>query len=320
MIIYNDIIKAIRIILVIVTVFSVESVNIFANSDDVKGFTDMVENFEEEYIPKDVLKEEGYIVIDSIEAAEALKHDDYQTFIKERSEKLKEIPDELIEGYNLFLFEKLDIEQGNVEPDFEQLKNNIKRINNIDVQKNIKKLKKACNSQTIAAIDDDILVKQLEVLKNTKVEDMILSYFSANDYPISYGMFLHSLISNPKNLYYNIEGINAYKLDCGDMDLAHTFSYEFMLEKNFIKMIHDFAKADTCEENKDGFHYEFNRGDLKYSIHGTTNMRLHRKTSGKTYFRIWDVYDFAGTLAYLLDWTTTTNTYGVTIEGMYQWS
>lgn len=49
-------------------------------------------------------------------------------------------------------------------------------------------------------------------------------------------------------------------------------------------------------------------------------MRLHRKTTGKTYFRIWDVYDFVDSLAKFLEWTTTTNNYGITIEGSYQWN
>ena len=85
-------------------------------------------------------------------------------------------------------------------------------------------------------------------------------------------------------------------------------------------MIYNFSRRGAWEENTDGHHYEFNTGDLALSIHGTTNMRLHRMPSTKTYFRIWDVYDFAGELAVFLNWTTNTSTYGTIIEGSYQWS
>ena len=307
-------------IIILVLVVTMLPLNVFADSVNNKNLVDMANAYNEEYLANEVLEKEGYIVIDTLEKADQVRKEDVEKLTKERNEKLSKIPDYLIRKYNLFLKDRIDLESNYDKVEFYSIKDNVMKVNEVDEEENLLKFKKFCNDQRINSMDDDILIEDLTILKNTTVEDMILAYFSSNDYPISYGMFLHSLTSNPKNLYYNIEGVSAYKVSCGDMSLSHTFAYEFLQEKDFIKMIYDFAKAGSYEENRDGFHYEFNRGDLKYSIHGTTNMRLHRKTTGKTYFRIWDVYDFDDSLAKFLEWTTTTNNYGITIEGSYQWN
>lgn len=47
------------------------------------------------------------------------------------------------------------------------------------------------------------------------------------------------------------------------------------------------------EKNQDGFHFEFPfNSNLGLAIHGTTNIRLHCVQYQKTYFRIYDIYDF----------------------------
>ena len=191
-------------IIILVLVVTMLPLNVFADSVNNKNLVDMANAYNEEYLPNEVLEKEGYIVIDTLEKADQVRKEDVEKLTKERNEKLSKIPDYLIRKYNLFLKDRIDLESNYDKVEFYSIKDNVMKVNEVDEEENILKFKKFCNDQRINSMDDDILIEDLTILKNTTVEDMILAYFSSNDYPISYGMFLHSLTSNPKNLYYNI--------------------------------------------------------------------------------------------------------------------
>ncbi len=76
-------------------------------------------------------------------------------------------------------------------------------------------------------------------------------------FPISYGFFLHSLTSNPSNLYYDTEGVTAFPNNCGDMDLQHSLALELYFKNpEFLRRVVDFAYK--------GYYISINNMESKY--------------------------------------------------------
>lgn len=329
--------KVIPVLLVVIMLFLTSSLG-FAKTDEL---TDMVKKYESSTLTKEILENENYIIIDSEEKAKAVAEEDLKKIEYERAKELSKIPSYIKEKYKEF--ENLNGKYTKSDPTFKSKKPGLEEVlfelkskklldfnyTNDEILKDFKTFLKDKESNLYSQeikistnnnIDDSTLKEHLIVLRTNTVEDAILSAFKVADYPVSHDMFLHSLTKNPKNLYYQIEGVQAYKGNFGTMNIAPSIKYGFLENPGFLTMLRNFARAGSSELNRDGYHYEFNNGDLAYSIHGTTNIRLHRMKYDRAFFRIWDIYDFDGLLNKILNLTTNTNIYGITIEGLHDGS
>lgn len=318
----------------------------FANSEDL---TDMSKEYESPVLSKEILESENYIIIDSEEKAKAVADEDLKTLKKERDKELSKIPSYIVKSYKEFeksnLVGSVQMEESSLslstdakltklslEESLSSLKSKKLFDSNYtnselsaDFKNFYKKQKKnsylksetsLVYSNDIDTIDDSALESHITTLRTNSVEDNILAFFKASNYPVSYDTFLHSLTSSPKNLYYQTEGQQAYLGSFGTMNIAPAIKYGLLKNPGFLIKLQNFARAGYSELNQAGHSYIFNREDLAYSIHGTSGLRLHRMSYDRAYFRIWDVYDFASILK-PLDYITSTSHYGITIEGLH---
>lgn len=280
-----------------------------------------------ENLTQEILEEENYIVIDSPEKAIQVHRENLENLNLIRAKSLKDIPIELINEFNSFIKSKqLTNDKAFKSRDRDSYFQQILLSNQINskdytIRELTRDFNEFSNKTIITQIyknDLNKLERDLDVLRTTFVEDMILSAFMAADMPVSYGMFLHSISSNsPKNLYYQTEGSNAYLGGFGNMNLSPSLKYGFYQNPSFIMKIANFSVMGNGETNQIVPNYEFNNGDLAYSIHGTTSFRIHRIHYNKSYWRFWDVYDFDGLLNKIINATTNSSEYGITVEGLY---
>lgn len=328
-----------RTIIVLFIVSLVLSINnlVFAKK---QGLTDMAKFYSAQNLTKEILDNENYIIIDSDEKAKMVAREDLINLKDKREEEISKIPLSILKSYKSFeqIYEKTskdkltsELESNTLGKMIDSLKRNKLLDSNYKIDEVVKDFRRFCEKESeikkklgsfytdrsIHDISDFELKTHLTALRKRTAEDAILDAFKIAKYPVSHDLFLHSLVDNPKNLYYQTEGKQAYKGKYGTMNIASSIKYGFLKNPGFLIKLKKFAREGNDDFDKDGYHYEFNNGDLAYSIHGTTNLRMHRTKYDKVFFRIWDVYDFDGLLNKILELTTDTNEYGVVIEGLH---
>lgn len=322
--------KLLYVSLAFIIVFSTNSL-IFAKTNTL---TDIAEEYESLILDKEILESKNYIIIDSEEKAKTVAKENLINLKKRREKDLSEIPKYTIENFEKFK----DINgyaQENIlseligrtleTPKLEEIELELetKKIFNSDYTEDelLEDFKIFLKNEKITDIADSNLKEHLTILRTNIVEDAILLAFQVADFPVSHDMFLHSISSSsPQNLSYQTQGRPIRKGSFGSMDLAPSIKFGFLVNPTFLLMLQAFARAGDYEYNNDGYHYEFNNDDLAYSIHGTTNIRFHRMSYDRAFFRIWDIYDFDGLLNKLLNLTTKTSEYGIIIEGLHDGS
>lgn len=188
---------------------------------------------------------------------------------------------------------------------------NIKQAYSINIdEKTLKNVKFGENVSDNSI--DKITFDRLMEISGTEA---IRKWFRAKHYTVSLAFFNHSLLDNPSNLRYQTEAERSDPVVIGIK--------KGLYENDFVEQVARFGYENDDESNmagdyiKNNYFSEFNVGDLRFAIHGLHNIRFHRMYYGKTYFRLYDVYDFDRYLSALLDLITSgTSPYDIIIEGL----
>ncbi|MDD7353262.1 MAG: hypothetical protein PUG84_07335 [Peptoniphilaceae bacterium] len=180
-------------------------------------------------------------------------------------------------------------------------------------------LKQTVNA-AFPSIPKELKEQYFNSLSQTSSISAIRGIFKVNRLPISYHFYNHSLTSSPSDLRFNIVGYPAQLVNRYDGYGIESNIKQGMYVSQFNLDVANFGYSGNDELNQDGFHFEFAlNSDLGLAIHGTTNLRYHRMYYGKTFFRLYDVYDFNTMYNYLiqfLDPINNTHTFNVYIDGL----
>ena len=152
------------------------------------------------------------------------------------------------------------------------------------------------NIQTMEKVSTIQNKMDLNKLNTYTYYSTILSIFKAFRLPISYHFYTHYIGKSGQNLYFDLTGYKADLINRYDGVGIESNIKQGLYNHNFHAYVDkEMGSKGYGEKNEDGFRYEFSRNsDLGLAIHGTWDIRLHRVKYQKTYFRIYDIYDFEG--------------------------
>lgn len=127
-----------------------------------------------------------------------------------------------------------------------------------------------------------VLAADVELLRANIAVEAVRSFFKTMGYDFSLDLFNHSLNDNPAMIAYMLRGHE---------EGMYGYLRELLSADEFLSKMDDFSRESNSYERVSDSSYEFESGDLYWSIHGFTWTRA-RTEYGKATFTIDDRYDF----------------------------